>query len=297
MTSPRVGTYVLAAFAALSLLSGCGGSSAPLISVTVSPATATMAGGANQTFTATVANDTMNAGVTWTASTGAITSAGVYTAPAVITATSATVTAASKTDATKAATATITFTPIGVTVSPTTATLIGGASQTFTATVTADLTNAGVTWTASTGTITSAGVYTAPAVITNTSATVTATSKTDTTKSAVANVTLTPISLAAVNPAMASMGSGGSQIFTDSAANDASNSGVTWSIGSGVGTLTANTITSVTYNAPKTAITAVTAVTAVTLTATSIKDPTKSTTAAITLNPVSVAIAPALPPL
>jgi hypothetical protein len=59
-----------------------------------------------------------------------------------------------------------------------------------------------------------------------------------------------------------------------------------------VGTLTASSSTGVTYNAP---ITVIGAVTTVTLTATSIKDPTKSTTATITLNPVSVTIAPASP--
>ena len=263
------------------------------ISVTVSPTTATLAAGATQTFAATVTADSANAGVTWTASVGTITSAGVYTAPTPVTTTTATITATSKTDTTKSATATVTLTPIAVSVSPTTKTLIGGANQTFTATVTGDATlNQGVTWTASTGSITSAGVYTAPAVVTTTSATVTATSKTDTTKSATAAITLTPISLNAISPATASLGSSGSQNFTDTVANDSSTSGVSWSIGAGVGTLTASSTTGVTYNAPTTVISAVTTVT---LTATSIKDPTKSTIATITLNPVSVTIAPASP--
>ena len=261
------------------------------ISVSLLPTTTTLAAGATQTFTPTVTGDTtLNQGVTWTATTGTITSGGVYTAPAVITTASATVTATSKTDTTKTATATVTLTPIAVSVSPTTATLIGGATQTFTATVTGDGTlNQGVTWTASTGTITGAGVYTAPAVITTTSATITATSKTDTTKSATAAVTLTPISLGAISPATISLGSSGSQAFTDAVANDSSNSGVTWSIGAGVGTLTASSSTGVTYNAPTTAIASVTTVT---LTATSIKDPTKSTTATITLNPVAISLTP-----
>src|ERR1019366_5666046 len=110
--------------------------------------------------------------------------------------------------------------PIAVSVAPTTATLIGGATQTFTPTVTGDTTlNQGVTWTASTGTITSGGVYTAPAVIMTTSATVTATSKTDPTKTATATVTLTPISLNPISPATISLGTGGSQAFTVSVAN------------------------------------------------------------------------------
>jgi hypothetical protein len=263
------------------------------ISVSVLPATATLVAGATQTIVATVTSDCANAGVTWTASVGSITSAGVYTAPTPVTTATATFTATSKTDTTKTATATATLTPIAVSVAPTTATLIGGATQTFTPTVTGDTTlNQGVTWTASTGTITSGGVYTAPAVIMTTSATVTATSKTDPTKTATATVTLIPISLNPISPATISLGTGGSQAFTDTVANDGSNSGVTWSIGTGVGTLTASSTMGVTYNAPTTVISSTTTVT---LTATSIKDPTKTTTATITLNPISVLISPASP--
>jgi hypothetical protein len=67
---------------------------------------------------------------------------------------------------------------------------------------------------------------------------------------------------------------------------------VTWSIGAGVGSLTASSTTGVTYNAPTTVIASVTTVT---LTATSIKDPTKSITATITLNPVAVSLSPTSP--
>jgi large repetitive protein len=270
---------------ALALLSGCGGTpAAPAISVSVSPATATLIGGANQTFNATVTNDSANAGVTWTASTGAITSAGIYTAPAVITTTSATVTATSKTDTTKSASATITLTPISVSVSPSTAILIGGANQTFTATVTADGANAGVTWTASTGTVTAAGVYTAPAVITTTSATVTATSKTDTTKSASATITLTPISIAFTTATTGiTLDSGQTLALAASVANDGSASGATFTA-TGAGTVSP---TSATGNSPGTTLTATsTIVSAVTVTATSVKDTTKTAaTASITVNP------------
>ena len=289
----RFYTRLLAAISVflLFVMAGCGGGSAPAptISVSVSPTSATLIGGATQTFTATVTNDSANAGATWTATTGSISSTGVYTAPAVITTTSATVTATSKSDSTKSASATITLTPISVSITTTPVAMIGGASQTLAATVAADGASAGVTWSASTGTITTAGVYTAPAVITVTSATVTATSKTDTTKSASVTVTLTPISVGAPSPGTVALAGGGTQAFTVAVSNDGSSSGVTWSIGSGVGTLTNVTGTGVTYNAP--AVISGSSPVSVSLVATSVKDPTKSSSAAtITLNPIAVSI-------
>ena len=165
--------------------------------------------------------------------------------------------------------------------------MIGGATQTFAAVVTGDGSSSGVTWTASVGTITSAGVYTAPAVVSTTSATVTATSVKDPTKSASVTVPLTAISVNAIAPLTVTLGTGQTQAFTTTVANDGSASGVTWSIGSGAGTLTGATSGGVTYNAPTTVISATATVT---LTATSVKDPTKSTTATITLNPITVTI-------
>ena len=96
MSNLRLFVRVLPGFLALTLLSGCGGSSAPtvpVISISVSPTSATLIGGDTQTFAATLTNDSANAGVTWTASAGSITAAGVYTAPSPVTTASATVTA------------------------------------------------------------------------------------------------------------------------------------------------------------------------------------------------------------
>ena len=186
------------------LLTGCSSKSSSsttpaTVSVSLAPTTATLAAGQTQNFTATVTNDgTATPGVTWTASVGAITAAGIYTAPTPIATTSATITATSKTDPTKSATASVTLTPIAVSVSPMTATLSANGTQTFTATVTGDSTlNQGVTWSATAGTISAAGLYTAPSTIaSNTTATVTATSKTDTTKAGTATVTLqAPVAL------------------------------------------------------------------------------------------------------
>ena len=87
---------------------------------------------------------------------------------------------------------TITKAPsVVVTVTPATATVASGASTQFTAVVT-NTSNVAVTWFASLGTISSTGLYQAPTVTANTSATVTATSVADPTKSATASVTVTP---------------------------------------------------------------------------------------------------------
>ncbi len=169
---------------------------APVVAVTVSPTTPSVVVNGNQTFTATVTGST-NTAVTWTvqegASGGAITSGGVYTAPA----STGTyhVIATSVADSSKSATATVTVTAapvVAVTVSPTTPTLLTNATQTFTATVTGSA-NTAVTWAvqegASGGAITSGGVYTAPASAGTYH--VIATSVADTSKSATATVTVT----------------------------------------------------------------------------------------------------------
>lgn len=86
------------------------------------------------------------------------------------------------------------YAPVAVTVAPGTATLYEGQTQQFTASV-ANTSNTAVTWSVSSGpgTITSAGLYTPPTKSSSQqTATVTATSQADTTKSASATVTLMP---------------------------------------------------------------------------------------------------------
>lgn len=155
-------------------------------SVTVSPATATLAAGATQQFTASVAGTT-NQAVTWSALSGSITSGGLYTAPA--SGASDTVTATSQQTTTVLGTAAVTIgapATITVSISPTTAGPIAqGSTQQFAAT-TND--TAGVNWTATAGTISASGLWTPPTPAGGT-ATITATSVTSPTASATATVT------------------------------------------------------------------------------------------------------------
>ena len=81
---------------------------------------------------------------------------------------------------------------VSVSISPTGATVASAGTQQFTATVTGN-SNTAVTWSATSGSVSSTGLFTAPTISANTTATVTATSQADTTKSASATVTVTPL--------------------------------------------------------------------------------------------------------
>jgi Putative Ig domain len=80
---------------------------------------------------------------------------------------------------------------VAVAVTPATATVASGMSTQFTALVT-NTSNVAVTWSASSGTVSGTGLYQAPTVSANTTATVRATSTADPTKSGTASVTVTP---------------------------------------------------------------------------------------------------------
>ncbi len=180
----------------------------PPVSISLSPATANLAIRHTQQFTATVGNAT-NTGVTWSvngvaggsATAGTISSAGLYTAPAVYPGLGQiTITATSVQDPNQTATAQVILSNgVEISISPTQATLNLGASLGFTATVT-NTSNTAVTWSvngiaggnAGAGIITAAGVYTAPAALPSpATVTVTATSQADPTASASAAVLLT----------------------------------------------------------------------------------------------------------
>ena len=162
------------------------------ISVTISPTSSASIVSGTLSFTATV-QGTSNTSVNWKASAGAITSAGLYTAPA--TAGTATVTATSVADATKSASVivTVTTTPPGstvtsVAVSPNPTSSTTGETLQFTATVQGSASDKSVRWNAALGSITSSGLYTAPAQAG--ADTVTATSNADSSKTGSATVSV-----------------------------------------------------------------------------------------------------------
>src|SRR5271165_5215368 len=80
---------------------------AAAISVSVSPTTATVASGGTEQFSAQVTN-TSNTAVTWSATSGTVSTTGLFTAPTVTATKTVTVTATSVADTTKSASATVT---------------------------------------------------------------------------------------------------------------------------------------------------------------------------------------------
>jgi Fe-S cluster assembly iron-binding protein IscA len=320
----------LGLFSVALLLSGCRDAAGPPpISVAVSPTNASVTAATTQSFSATVANDARNAGVTWTLTGCSGSTCGIlsttssasgdavsYYAPATVpTPPTATVTAVSVTDNTKFGTATIDITPpaISVSVTPASVDVPVNAQQQVTATAANDLQNAGINWTvtgsgcsgAACGTLSvshsASGApitYTAPATWPNpATVTIKATSVTDNTRFATATVTITSLIVVSVSPTAAHVDVNAPQQLTSTLTNDPSNAGVTWRLGcsgAACGTLSATTSASgvaIMYTAPA----AVPNASTVTVTATSVADGRKSAVATFTItSSVSVTVAPAL---
>jgi len=312
----RCRNATLVAMLSFALLgTGCGsaysGSSGQIaVSLTTMPP-ASMQSGATATIAATVANDASNKGVTWscapsascgsfapaqTASGAATTYAAPATAPP---GGSVTITAIAVGDTTKSAVTKIIITATPISVAITTApgaSMQTNATTSVTATVSNDSTNKGVTWSCApstscgsfTPTQTASGApttYTAPAnAPAGGSVTLTATSVSDTTKSATANVSITapPVSIAITTAPAASMQTNATTSVTATVSNDSANKGVTWSCApsGSCGSLTPVQTASgaaTTYTAPA----AVPAGGNVTITATSISDITQTASATV----------------
>jgi hypothetical protein len=299
------------------IIAGCSGSpSNKGISVGITGAPTTIAPNATATLTAVVTNDSANAGVTWTVTGGgtftSTTTQLVYTAPATVPSpATVTVTATSITDTTKSAMVTFTIaTPtVSVTITNPIGTIAPGATPvTVSATVTNDGTvTPGVSWTlVSTGTTTSCQpgcgtlsaatttsvLYTPPATVPSpATATLIATSNTDTTKTATDNITIAAavISVTITNP-IGTIAPGATPVTVNATvANDGTvTPGVAWTLVStgtttscqpACGTLSAATTTSVLYTPPATVPSPATA----TLIATSNTDTTKTAADNITI--------------
>ncbi|MGB8474336.1 MAG: hypothetical protein WCE61_09650 [Candidatus Acidiferrum sp.] len=198
---------------------GCGGGSSgtiqpppptpPAPSVTVTPISSSVLLGNSQSFSATVTNTT-DTSVRWSvnglpggsASTGTITTSGVYTAPPDLPSpTTVQVTATSQADTTKSATAQLTIvSDIAITLGPPTASVELGATQGFQAAIasaghpdnTVRWSISGATCPTACGTVDLSGNYTAPGILPSpASATLTAQSVADPSKqsSEVINIT------------------------------------------------------------------------------------------------------------
>jgi len=226
--------------------------------------------------------------VTWTASAGAISAAGLFTAPSSVPSpATVTIQATSQADTSAKGTASVTITPppppVTVTVSPSSASVPVSTTKQFTATVN-NSSNQSVTWSVTGGgTINSTGLYTAPASVPSGAVTVQATSVASPTATGSASVTVTnstlPVSVT-ISPTSAEVRINRSRTFTATVQN-MTNQNVTWKVnGITGGNSTLGTIsTQGTYNAPK----SVPAGGTVQVSAVSVADSTKSASAIVTI--------------
>src|SRR5215469_3976199 len=236
--------FLAAGLAASLFLGSCGSSSPPPpITITVTPASATLSPGASTQFTATVTGTT-NTAVTWqvngtvggSTATGTITSNGLYTAPGAIpNPATVTVTAVLSANASDSGSASVTIAQqVAVTVSPNPISVAIFTTQQFTATVNGQPSTA-VTWevngvtggSQATGYISTSGLFVAPGGVptaslgtgvTTTPVTVTATSTANANSSGSATVTIFPPNQNPQTGAIEFGTSGGNQ-------NDSSTSG------------------------------------------------------------------------
>jgi len=316
------------ALASAIMIPGCGGSSP---TITSSNITVAVSAGANSVMatgsaplTATVTGDSSGMGVTWavtcsvaqcgsispnpTASGNTTTFNATYTAPSTPPASDLTVTikATSVADTSKSASTTITVLAITVSVSPTKATVQAAAGNIvqISATVNNDPSNMGVKFTISpasqVGNLKQQdpfdATYNAPTSppASDLIVTLTATSVTDSTKSATVTITVPSVTIS-VTPATATVDATGTvPNVVATVGNDPSGKGVTWSVSCSPApcgsippgpTLSGNPTT---YTAPPTPPSP--SDLTVTVTATSVADPPAQTSMTITVKAISVTV-------
>lgn len=269
------------------------------VSVVVSPTSATVTKGETQTFTSTVTNDD-GSGVTWSVNgtDSSISSTGVLSVGDNETATSLSVSATSVKDTSKKATATVSVSnkpSLSLDMSADATQVFKGeaSSVQFAATpTTTAATPTTVTYAVSGNndagtTVDANGLLTISAAETADTLTVTATaanSKTDpATTTTSKSVSLVEIGVS-VTPTTATLARGATHTFGSTVDNDLNSDGVVWSITGNTSTATlVDANGKVTVGADETA-------TSFIVTATSVKDVTKSASATITVAEVTVAI-------
>lgn len=252
----------------------------------LAPATANLYGGQLQAFKAWQNGNCSSSTVVWSmpvGSLGTLSSDGIYLAPSAVNSEqTVTITATGLGNGGPTATAKVNLLPqVAVSLAPGAAVLTANRTQQFSATV-SNTGNAGVIWTinpANAGTISASGLYTAPALISaQQTVIVTASSQTDQSQSASANILLNPSISMTVSPANQVLYAGQMQQFTV-AVTGLSDPTVNWTVQpAGVGSITASGV----YTAPGT----VASQQAVTVTATSEADPNVTASTTVTLSPV-----------
>ena len=335
---PPAALHCVVLLAVAACVQGCGGGSTgnvtnppppppsppPSIVVTITPPSASVLLGNSQTFTATVTSAT-NTAVTWSVnglpngstSTGTISSAGLYTAPADLPSPAIVqVTATSQADTTKSATAQLTIaSDIAITLAPPNAAVELGATQPFHAAIaSAAHPDTAVRWSISgatcptaCGTIDLSGNYTAPAILPSpATATITAQSIADPSKQASAAINITSdFTLQVTAPQSVPAGGTASIIATMTPVPGSNPSAIlSWSLsGPGCSSTTCGTLTVVTTQGSGGTVTADTATytapitppspNSVTVTVTPQADPTKKAQATMAVQTgVNVSLSP-----
>ena len=258
--------------------------------ITLNPVASSLSAGQSQQFTVLEQPMCGSGSAVWSmpaGSPGALSSSGLYTAPASIdTQQTVTITVTTLGNTSTQLTATVTLMPaVAMSLTPSSVTLLEGQFQQFTPTV-SNTPNTAVNWSINPtgiGSVSGSGLYIAPATVTTEQTiNLTATSAVDSSRSASATITLLPpppvLSVSvSVTPGNASVLPGQSQQFGATVGNAADTS-VTWSIvPAGTGAISASGL----YTAPGT----IAVQQAVTVVATSNADSTKSASAMIDLIP------------
>ncbi len=290
MRDPRGSLLLICAvsFCLAALICGCGVSGSlpsttpSVVTVIVQPTSASVFLGQTQQFQASVAGSSSSA-VTWevngvsggSATSGTISTSGLYTAPSALpSSASVTVAAVSQADPQASASAAVILKDdLAITLLPSTATIPTGGAQVFTATVSGTGSPATtVSWSvngiaggdSTVGTIAASGVsgstttsvYTAPAVPPSPpSVTVTVPSAADTSKSARATATITCSGTSSIAPAAAGVTLGQTQTFTASFCL-AAGSSIAWDVNgiaggsAALGTIASSGTSTALYTAP-----------------------------------------------